>query len=221
MALATLHAGGETPKSAAAPFLAWAGLLGVGVFVVAVAVLHGLEPRLDPVREAVSYYVHGRCGWVLTAGLVALGAGSAALTIGVARGLRRGAASVACLAAWSAGVLLGGIFPADPPGNWDRPPSTAGAIHGIAAMVALAVLPVAAILVARASRRDPRWHRSSAALVVLAAVTAACYVAFMASLAPVFVRPGPPVLLGLTERALLAAGTAWLGSVGVQLLRRA
>ena len=220
MTLATRHVGDDTPKPAASSLLASVGLFGVGVFVLATIALHFSQPRLDPMREAVSYYVHGRFGWALPVGLVALAVGSAALTIDVARGLRGGRAGVACLALWSVGVFLGGVFPADPPGNWSQPPSAAGAVHGIAAMVALAVLPVAALLLSRAFRRDPRWQRSSGALAFLAVLAAACYVAFMGSLVPVFVRPGPPVLLGLTERALLAAGAAWLCAVGTRLIRR-
>ena len=161
MTLATRHVGEDTSKPAATSLLASVGLFGVGVFVLATSALHFSQPRLDPMREAVSYYVHGRSGWALTVGLVALAVGSAALTIDVARGLRGGRAGVACLALWSVGVFLGGVFPADPPGNWSRPPSAAGAVHGIAAMVALAVLPVAALLLSRAFRRDPRWQRSS------------------------------------------------------------
>ena len=42
---------------------------------------------------------------------------------------------------------------------------------------------------------------------------------FMASLAPVFVRPGPPVLLGLSERVLLATYAAWLVAVGIGIVR--
>ena len=200
--------------------LASISLLGVGSFVVATTLLHFVQPGLDPMREAVSYYVNGRVGWALTVGLVALGIGSAALTLGVARALTGGRAGVACLAVWSIGAFLGGVFPADPPGAWDRLPSTAGAIHGIAAIIALTVLPVAALLLAPAFRRDPRWRRLSKALTAFAILTAVCYATFVASLVPVFFRPGPPVLLGVTERALLAAGAAWIAASALGLLRR-
>ncbi len=38
-----------------------------------------------------------------------------------------------------------------------------------------------------------------------------------ASLVPVFVRPGPPVLLGLSERILLAVYVVWLAAVAIHL----
>ena len=56
-------------------------------------------------------------------------------------------------------------------------------------------------------------------LLVFAVASVVSLFAFMASLVPVFVRPGPPVLLGLTERILLAVYVAWLGIVSVGLLK--
>jgi hypothetical protein len=42
---------------------------------------------------------------------------------------------------------------------------------------------------------------------------------FAAALAPVFVRPGPPILLGLAERLLLASYAAWLAAAALGLIR--
>jgi hypothetical protein len=39
-----------------------ATLVGVAAFVACVLVLHVLLPELVPLREAVSYYVHGKGG---------------------------------------------------------------------------------------------------------------------------------------------------------------
>ena len=41
------------------------------------------QPDLDPRDEAVSYYVHGPFGWVLTVGLMSLGIGSMSLAFGL------------------------------------------------------------------------------------------------------------------------------------------
>ena len=50
-------------------------LVGSGAFVTSVAVMHVVQPELPPVDVAVSYYLNGRWGWLLAAGLVALGIG--------------------------------------------------------------------------------------------------------------------------------------------------
>ena len=196
-------------------------LSGVACFVVSMVALHWLQPDLNPFDQAMSYYVHGSQGWLLTLGLFTLGLGSLALTIALAS--RPGAPTSRggnwCLGIWSVGALLGAIFSADPPGHWDRPPSVGGSIHGLAAMVALIVFPFATLLWSRRFRSDPRWAGLSFTPLVLAAASAASLVAFMLSLVPVFVRPGPPVLLGLTERILFAIYVSWLVVVAIGLRR--
>ena len=181
--------------------------------------LHVVQPGLSPLNEAVSFYVHGRYGWLLTLGLVALSFGSLAIAIGL--GVRRASSflGVLLMGAWSAAVLLGGVFSTDPSGNWDRPPSISGTIHGVAAMIAFTVFPLATIALVPSFRQDRRWQLLYGTLKALTTAVVVTYVAFMASLAPVFVRPGPPILLGLTERLLLAAYIAWLAVVAVGLLR--
>ena len=122
------------------------------------------------------------------------------------------------LGTWSVCVLLAAIFAADPPGHWDRPPSTSAVIRGGAAMSALFLaLPIAAWLLSRSFRRDPWWHWLSGLYVSLAGAMVASLVAF--SVAPVFVTDGPPRLLGLTERILLAVNSAWLCVLAFGLLK--
>ena len=197
-------------------------LAGIGCFVVSVLALHRLQPGLNPLDQAVSYYVHGPHGWLLTVGLLGLGLGSLALTVGVTpteHGPRMRAGRC-FLGIWSVCVLLAGIFAADPPGHWDRPPSTSGMIHGGAAMTALFLaLPIAAWLLSRSFRHDVRWHWLSGLSFTLAAAMVASLIAFAISLAPVFLTDGPPRLLGLTERILLAVNSAWLCVIAFGLLR--
>lgn len=119
-------------------------VIGLAVFALTVLALHFVQPALSPRDEAVSYYVHGRHGWLLTIGLIALGTASLALIAALVRATEGSGARVGrwLIGVWSVGVLLGGVFPADPAGNWSAPPSVAGMIHGNAAMVAFLALPV-------------------------------------------------------------------------------
>jgi hypothetical protein len=182
-------------------------LAGFACFAGAVVTLHFLQPKSNPLKEAVSYYVHGHGGTLLTAGLLALGLGSLLLLAGPLGG--GSFAGRAFLATWGVGAVLGGIFPADPPGNWDKPPSTPGMIHAGAAMIAFLALPIGALLL-----RGPLGKVIPAArpLAVAAAVSLAV---FFASLAPAIVTSGPPWMLGLTERALLALYVAWLAAAAL------
>jgi hypothetical protein len=180
-------------------------------------VLHGLQPGLSPLDEALSYYVHGAGGWLLTIGLLGLGLGSLALT--VALWTRIGQGGRWCLAVWCMGAVMGGIFPTDPPGQWDKPPSVNGLIHGLSAMAALGIFPIAAVLASRSLRSCAIWCGTPRRLGVLGTVCAVTLALFLASLVPVFVRPGPPVLLGLTERILILAYVAWLAVAAIGVLR--
>src|SRR5262245_65557165 len=91
-------------------WLASACLLGNGCFTVIVLALHLLQPELSPYNEAVSYYVHGDQGWLLTVGLLCWGFGSVALLLGLARnvGAQVGYDGLWVLAVWSVGVVVGG-----------------------------------------------------------------------------------------------------------------
>jgi hypothetical membrane protein len=195
-------------------------IVGVAIFVLAVLALHVLQPGLNPLDDAVSYYVHGKSGWLLTVGLIALGFGSLCLVFGLDRttGGRWATTGRWLVGVWAVGVLLAGVFPADPPGHWNEPPSLPGMIHGNAAILAILVLPLGALCLARSFRHDQRWRRDASLLLVLAVAAAISLILFMASLVPVFVRPGPPILLGLSERILLVTYSAWLAAVGVGIL---
>jgi hypothetical protein len=196
-------------------------LCGVGLFVATTGALHWLQPDLDPLDEAVSYYIHGRGGWLLTVGLMGLGLGSLALTAGIAPMVRGAGARLGCwmLAIWSICVLLGGAFAADPRGSWNLRPSISGLIHGNAALAAFVALPVAGGLLSRSFGRDPRWQTIARTSSLLTVAMIASLLTFAASLTPVFISPGPPWLLGLTERILLTVYSVWLCVVGVGLFR--
>jgi hypothetical protein len=194
---------------------------GIACFVVTQLALHYLQSELNPLDEAMSYYVHGRQGWLLTAGLLGLGVASLALTVALAS---EPAASVSrvgwwSLVMWTLGVLLAAGFAIDPPGGWSKPPSVSGSIHGIAAVFAFVSFPVAALRLSRAFRVDPRWSEPSRTLRLLAIASGASLAVFFVSLVPVFIRPGPPVLLGLTERLLIVVYIAWLWVCAIGVLR--
>jgi hypothetical protein len=201
--------------------LAYAALAGTACFVLAFLVLHIVQPELSPLNEAMSYYVHDTHGWLVTVALLAIGFGSLALTIGLARFAdgRKARIGLVFLMIWSIGTILGGAFSADPPGNWDRPPSLSGAIHGIAAIIAITAFPPAAVLIAGSLRRNLQTGRIGSLVNILAVTSVVSFIAFFGSLVPVFVRPGPPVMFGLTERILLAVYAAWLCAAAIGLLR--
>lgn len=199
--------------------LAQTGVAGVGLFVVSVLVLHVVQSDLSPRDMAVSYYLNGRFGWILGLGLVSLGVGSISLAAALRTQVApsRAGAGFWLLVVWGLGAIVGGLFPPDPPGHWDQPPSLAGLIHGVAAMVAFLAFPIAACLI---SRRLPARCDSSVArlLFPLAVSCAVALVVFFVCLFPVFSNR-PPYALGLIERVLLALYAGWLVALGVSVRR--
>ena len=178
-------------------------------------VADALNPQWDWVADLASYYVHGRGGWLVTAGLAVIGAGSLGLAV---RSHRYGVGGH--LVGWSLAVLAGAVFPADPPGHWDRPPTLAGAVHGLAGLTAFVLLPARPDCSPSACRggpsggptgdgcgRWPRWccWRVSPFWVTLVDVMGG----------PSLTLAGHASVVGLAERVLLLAGLGWLAALAL------
>ncbi|WP_411112122.1 DUF998 domain-containing protein [Streptomyces sp. c-19] len=178
---------------------------------LALAALEMLNPAYDLVSETLSRYVHGRAGWLLPAGLLAVGAASAVLAIRLGAGFRR--TGRAALLVWTAGILIAALFPADPPGHWSRP-SPSELVHGNAAFLAFAALPTAAVLLhgALAARR-PGLRTALTTLTAMSVTATAALAVFLVDVmdgGPSLGLGGAPTLVGLVERLAIAADVAWV-----------
>ena len=199
-------------------------LAGLTGYVAAAGTADFINPDWSPVESMVSHYVHARAGWLITVALLSLAAASAVLLRLAATRTRGGRLGLWLLGTWTASVLLGGVFPADPYGRWDQPPTLAGMVHGIAGLIAFVALPAAAVILTRTWRRDPRWRPVARPLTVAAALTVASFLALMVTFFDVQGGPSLSVgpwesLVGLTERLMLWSCVAWL-AIGAAGLRR-
>ncbi|BEL04920.1 hypothetical protein Q0Z83_031110 [Actinoplanes sichuanensis] len=161
-----------------------------------------LNPDWNPVETMVSHYVHARAGWLIPAALLCLAAASALLTRLIRAHAPR--TTVVLLRIWTLAVLAGAIFPADPYGRWDRPPSIAGLLHGLAALTAFTVLPAAALTL------RPRT----------AALTVAPYLLLLVAFydvqdGPTLTFGGHESLIGAAERLTLWTYVAWLAGTAL------
>ena len=193
---------------------------GAGAFVASVAVMHFLQPEFDPVDVAVSYYMNGRLGWLLGLGLVALGIGSLTLALALRSRLAPGPAGPGfwLFSVWSAGAVIAGMFPPDPYGRWNDPPSISGMTHGVVAMLAFAAFPPAAWLLSRRLSVLPRMDSSARLLERLAQLCTVFVIVFFACLVPVF-QNRAPYALGLVERVLIMAFVAWIVAAALSVRR--
>lgn len=200
--------GTATGATGSRGWFALIAIAGITVFSVVVPAMHLLRPDLDPARRFVSEYAGGPYGALMTAGFVALGAGSLALALGLYRGASpagRSRAGLILLAVWGVGGLVVAVFPADPQG---APPTTHGAIHGLAAAVAFFSLGPAALLLARRFGRDARWRPFRRTSFVLGLLILAALITLVVS---------PPEFAGVAQRALLALDIVWLGAAALRL----
>lgn len=166
------------------------------IFIASCLLMHFIQPGLSPVNDAVSFYMTGKLGWILGLGLISLGIASF-LVIHRMRPTPS-PTGTALLWIWTLGLMVGGTFPPDPPGHWDRPPSATGIIHGTAAMLAFLSFPVAA------------WLLSTTRILKhIAWCSVVATIVFFACLSPIF-RHKAPYALGLIERIVLAFHTMWL-----------
>ena len=193
---------------------------GAGLFVASVGLMHAVQPELSPVDMAVSYYMTGRLGWALGAGLIFLGIASLSLALGFRHCLTPAGAGAGLwlFVVWAIGVIICGLFPPDPPGHWDEPPSVSGMIHGVVALIALLAFSPAAWLLSRRLAGLPHQRLDARILESLAILCALCLLAFFVCLMPVFANRAP-YALGFVERVLLALNVGWLVIAAVSIPR--
>ncbi|WP_052359391.1 DUF998 domain-containing protein [Actinoplanes friuliensis] len=198
-------------------------LTGLLAAPAAIAALDLANPQWSWVEVPASNFVGGRSGWLLSLAAIGAGLASAAMIgpIGARSGGRRAVRWL--LGVWATGMIIAGMVPADPPERWDDR-SAADTVHGIAALTAFLVLPIAATLLTRAWWRDPPWRRWRALLAVTAAATVAGYAAFLVALVDVMGGPelgiGPyATLVGLLERTMLWSYVGWLACAAVAASR--
>jgi hypothetical protein len=210
----------------ARPIAADAVLVGLTGYVVAAGTADLVNPGWSPVESMVSHYVHAEAGWLITVALLSLAAASAVLLRLAVTRTRGGRLGLWLLGVWTAGALLGGVFPADPYGRWDQPPTPAGLVHGVAGLVAFVAFPAAAVVLTRSWRRDPRWQPVAGALTVAAALAVTTCLAQLVTF--VDVQGGPSLsfgpwegMIGLAERLMLWSYVAWLAIAAAGLRRMA
>jgi Protein of unknown function (DUF998) len=202
-----------------------AGLVSAGLALplIGFAVADAINPQWSPAETMISYYVHAPHGaWLIPLGTLSMAVASATLTWLAAAYTRGDRAGPALLGVWTAGLTVAGVFPADPPGRWEQPPTIAGTLHGTAALLAFTALPAAAAVLSRAWRRDRRWRPVTGGLTVTAALSAVTFALFMITFVDVVDGPSLTVgawstVAGLSERVMVWAYVGWLAVAALGL----
>ena len=199
-------------------------LVATGIAFLSLTILHVLSPEFQPSWRMVSEYANGRHGWLLSMMFAAWGLGTLALAwaLGPSTSGALGRAGVAFLVLAGIGEMMAAVF------NINH------RLHGLAAMIGIPSLPIAALLITRARRRadraeaPPAWaaHLTWISFVLMGVAMAA----FMRSLSgagvdlstqtgPLGALPaGVTSFAGWANRLLVLAYLAWVALAALPIV---
>ncbi len=126
---------------------------------------------------------------------------------------RAGKIGLGFLVATAVGLAMAAAFPIDP---IIAPPGAGtvhGMLHGVATIIGLPSLPIAALLLSRGLLRNPAWETAKRGLLITAHATwvsLAVMIALLAVQLPHAGGFGPTVWVGWTNRLVMVVYSGWL-----------
>jgi hypothetical protein len=172
--------------------------------LVLLAALHVLSPELDPSWRMVSEYASGNYGWVLALMFLAWALSCVALFFAVKSQIQTigGKIGLGFLLAAAVGLSMAAIF------------DVRHDLHGLAALIGIPSLPIAAMLISVSLVRNQAWSSARRWLLWTASLT---WISLVLMNAAVFIglsqsggEFGPDVLAGWPNRFLMLAYGGWL-----------
>ncbi len=200
------------------------------VFLLLVG-LHALSPEFDPSWRMVSEYANGTYGWVLSLMFAAWALSSWALAFAIRSQLkmRAGKVGLVFLVAAGVGEAMAAAF------NINHP------LHGLAGLIGVGSLPVAALLLSTQLARTQAWSKAKKTLLWLAHLTWVSVVLLIVTLVIMgvtYTRAGGEVpadgkslplgtvlpsgvvaVVGWADRILLVVYLVWVIAVAWQAIR--
>lgn len=192
-------------------------------FVALVALLHALKPGYNPNWRMISEYEIGRHGWVMRLAFFCLGtccfAAVAALRSSVRT--RGGGSGLVALVIAGIGLVMGGLFVADPINSTSDQLTTHGNLHGMSFFLGVPGILVAVTVLTVSLGRRPEWAAERRRLRLAAVGCWATLVVFLGVMAATFDgKFGPDVPVGWPNRLMTLTWVIWLiiAATGVRRL---
>jgi Protein of unknown function (DUF998) len=175
--------------------------------LVSLAALHLLSPEFDPSWRMVSEYALGSYGWVLFLMFLTWALSCVALFFAIKSQVATvgGKIGLGFLLLAAVGMIMGGLFDV----NHD--------LHGLAAMIGMPSLPIAAVLISVSLGRNSSWARRS--LIGTAILTWVSLILMNVAIFSGFSQTGdvnPGAWFGWANRFLIIAYDVWLMAVAWQ-----
>jgi hypothetical protein len=198
---------GSTPAAARTAVVASATSL------TFLAALHLLSPEFDPSWRMVSEYALGNYGWVLSLMFLAWALSCVALFFAIRLhvGTIGGKIGMGFLPLSAVGMTMAAFF--DVNHN----------LHGLAAMIGIPSLPIAAVLISVSLGRNPAWTPARRALLWTAILTWMGLILMNVAIFTGFTPTGdaiPGAWFGWANRFLILVYNVWLMAVAWQVLQR-
>lgn len=211
------------PKASQETLAAAGGAL--GLCVVLVLLLHGLQPEFAPHWRFLSEYSLGRYGWLMSLAFFAWAASLIALAAvlrpyGLTRASRVGRRLLFVV---SGALIVAGLFDQDPVTARPDELTSHGTWHAVASMVGIPGIPIVALLISPSLvGRGPRRARQRALQVATHAtwVSLATMAVYLASVLPDAGGFGPAVAAGWMNRLVVLTYWTWQGAVTWEVWRR-
>ena len=190
---------------------AWFSLSMSAAVFVSLAGLHILSPEFDPSRRVVSEYALGGYGWVLSVMFLAWAFSSWSLVFAIKSQVRTmgGRIGLIFLFIAAVGEALAAAFDV----TWPR-------LHGLAGLLGVPTLPIAAMLISVSLVKTPPWGPARKWLLCTANFT---WMSLALMAAAMFTLKGSiggiQVPIGWPNRLLVAIYSLWVMSVAWQAIR--
>lgn len=195
-------------------------------FLILVAALHFIKPEFAPSWRFLSEYAIGNNGWVMQLAFFCLSAGCIAGSIAVRSQVKTKAGKTGVWLLFIVGlsVIVAGLFVMDPVTAGKDELTTHGNLHGMASMIGVPGLSIAAMLISFSLANKSSYWASAKSPLKLAAYF--CLICLVVMFATVFIglsktggKFGPDVFAGWANRLLVVSWYIWLLLIAKNTIR--
>lgn len=192
--------------------IGWTIIISVSFTAIAILIMHILQPDKNPAVNAISEYVHGRYGALMTSTFFVQSIGSIAVAMLAMRmrpKKRKALIGGVFFIIAALGSALAGLFPADQISQTSL--TSTGIIHTVGGLMRFISLAVTLPLLSSVLKKNERWQKQGRTLNILGILFVVIFLGTIFVLAPMN-------LFGLGQRIFITIVLAWMVIVSLPML---
>lgn len=191
---------------------------GSALSLILVVALHALKPEYNPSWRFLSEYAIGDFGWVMRLAFFSVAVSCLSLFVAVKSHVQTigGKIGLGFLLATFVGLTMAGFFSIDPITATPDQLTQQGSLHGLASMIGIPSLPIAAMLISLSLGRNKNWASAKKSILWTANFTWMSVVIMFGTIGAMLPQAGgfgPDVLIGWPNRLLMLTYYVWLMTV--------